>query len=313
MLNKLGYWILYGTCWLVGLLPHWFLFNVVTRVIYFLLYRIARYRLKVVRENLSSSFPEKSEAELRRIERGFYRNLAEYFLDAVDLASISPRALMRRTYWPEENRHRTNHFMSNRNWVALLGHYGSWEVQNAYGLHPDSSAMVSVYKPLGSKVFDLYYHKIRNRFAPRINSIPNNELIRYYVAHRDGIDGKPFSIALIADQHAPLDAQSEWIRFLNHPTVFFHGGEKIARKFSLPVFYLRVRKLGRGCWEQTFDMIWDGVSPTHEHEITRAYAAKLEEDIRRAPELWLWSHKRWKRRIEGEAAREYNEKYGTDY
>jgi KDO2-lipid IV(A) lauroyltransferase len=59
-------------------------------------------------------------------------------------------------------------------------------------------------------------------------------------------------------------------------------------------------------------MIWDGVSPTSDHEITGRYAQMLEEDIRRAPELWLWSHRRWKRRPEGEAAREYNEKYGAD-
>ncbi len=313
MLNRLAYRLLFAVCWIIGLLPHWFLYRVVVQFIYFILRHIVHYRQRVVRSNLSSSFPEKTASELRLIERKFYHNLAEYFIDAIDLASISRRALLRRTVWPQENCTETNRLIANRNWVALLAHFGSWEMMSAFGLHRDSSPMVSLYKPLNNKAFDLYFHKIRNRFAPRINSIPSKDLMRFYASHRSGIDGLPFCVALIADQHAPTDAQSEWVPFLGHPTVFFHGGEKLARKFSLPVFYVHVHKVSPGRYEQTFTQIWDGVSPTEDFAITRTYIAMLEEDIRRTPELWLWSHKRWKRRISGTAAREYNKKYGTNY
>ncbi len=80
---RLGLGVIWSACWLVGKLPRRFLYHPVAWGVYFLLYRVARYRLRVVRENLSSSFPEKSAAELRAVERGFYRNLAEYFLDAI--------------------------------------------------------------------------------------------------------------------------------------------------------------------------------------------------------------------------------------
>jgi KDO2-lipid IV(A) lauroyltransferase len=75
---------------------------------------------------------------------------------------------------------------------------------------------------------------------------------------------------------------------------------------------MHVRKHGRGLWEQTFELVWDGVSPTSDHEITDMYARMLEEEIRSCPELWLWSHRRWKRHPRGQEAREYNAKYGTD-
>ncbi len=312
MLNKLGYWAVYGACWLVGLLPHWILYYLVAEAIYFILYRIVRYRLRVVRENLANSFPEKNARELRRIERGFYHNLAEYFIDAVDLASITSKGMLRRAVWPQENRDEVNRLTNNQNWIALMAHYGSWELMSAFGLYPDAPTMASAYRPLHSKVFDRYYYRIRNRL-PKLNSVAMNEILRFYVAHRDGLDGYPISLVLVSDQNAPIDAQSEWVKFLNHPTVFFHGGEKIARKFSIPVFYMHVRKTGRGRWEQTFELIWDGISPTADHEITRRYAQLLEEEIRRVPELWLWSHRRWKQRIKGEAAKQYNKKYGTDY
>jgi KDO2-lipid IV(A) lauroyltransferase len=180
---------------------------------------------------------------------------------------------------------------------------------STFGLWPDATSMVSAYRPLKNRVFDLYYIKARN-VPPRVNSVPSNETLRFLSAHRNGIDGTPLCVALIADQNPPVDAQSRWVPFLHHPTVFFHGAEKIARKFAMPVYYMRVRKVGRGRWEQTFEPIWDGTSPTSDYEITGRYADLLEEDIRRQPELWLWSHRRWKRKPEGQDAVEYYAKYG---
>jgi KDO2-lipid IV(A) lauroyltransferase len=306
---KLGYRLVYGACWIVGLLPHAVLYGPVAGAMRFLLHRVARYRLKVVRGNLASSFPEKTAAELRAIEGGFYRNLAEYFIDAIDIASITPSGRMRRCPWPDENRAEVMRQTAGRNWVSLLSHFGSWELFSTFGLWRDASAMVSAYRPLKNRVFDLYYIKARN-LPPRVNSVPSNEILRFLSAHRDGLDGMSLGVALIADQNPPLDAQSRWVPFLHHPTVFFHGGEKIARKFALPVYYMRVRKVGRGMWEQTFELIWDGTSPTSDYEITGRYAQLLEDDIRRTPELWLWSHRRWKRKPEGDDAREYYAKYG---
>jgi KDO2-lipid IV(A) lauroyltransferase len=306
---RIGCAVIYGLCRVVGALPHAVLYGPVARFVYLVLYRVARYRLEVVRSNLESSFPEKGREELRAIERGFYRNLAEYFLDAVDIAGISERELLKRCTWPEANRAEVVKQTAGRNWVALLGHYGSWELQSTFGLYRDSSAMVSGYRPLKNLPFDMYYKRVRNR-PPRVNSVPSNDLLRFYAANKGGVDGSSLCMALIADQNPALDAQSRWVRFLGHPTVFFHGGEKIARKFGLPVYYMHVRKVGRGRWEQTMEMIWDGSSPTADHDITGAYGRLLEEEIRRAPELWLWSHRRWKRLPEGDDALKYAEQYG---
>ncbi len=310
--TRLKYHLIYGFCYLVGLLPWWFLYYVVAEAVYFAIYRVAGYRVKVVRANLASSFPEKSLQELRTIEKRYYRMLSEYVVDAVDMASITPRQLLKRIEMPAENRAEVAKICAGRNSIVLLGHYGSWEILNAYGLHADMPAMASVYHPLNNKAFDMYYYKVRNRL-PKLHSVAMKNIFRFYMDHKDsGLDGYPFNIALVADQNAPVDAQSEWVPFLNHPTVFFHGGEKIARKFGIPVFFMHVQKTGRGKYRQTFELMWDGVSPTSDHEITGAYARLLEADIRRVPELWLWSHKRWKARPRGVVAREYNQKYGTN-
>ena len=307
--TKLGFWIIFGTCWLVGLLPYWFLYYVVVGILYFFVYMVGRYRVRVVRINLSRSFPEKTKKELRKIERGFYRNLAEYFVDAIDLASITERQWKKRVVYL--NLDAMAEEMNGSNWVDLMAHFGSWEMFGSFGFHPSVGASVAAYHPLTNKAFDMYYIKIRNAFQG-IKAVPANELLRFYMTHLgEKVAGRPMGITLIADQNAPVDAQSQWILFLNQPTVFFHGGEKIARKFGIPVYYMHIRKTARGKYEVWYERLWDGVSPIEDHEITNMYAARLEADIRRCPELWVWSHKRWKQRPRGEELAEFNAKWGT--
>jgi KDO2-lipid IV(A) lauroyltransferase len=307
-----GYRLMYAVCWAVGRLPMWLLYYPFADFIYLIIYKLARYRLSVVRENLANAFPEKSHAERREIERKYYHNLAEYFVDAIAIASATKKERLKRCPWPDENRKKVIEQAAGRNWIAFFAHYGSWELMSTYGLYTDSASMVSAYQPIRNSVLDLYYIKARN-IPPRVNSVPIQEILRYYMTHKNGIDGSPLSVTLIADQSPHVDAQSWWIKFLNQPTVFFHGGEKIARKFGIPVFFIHIKKLRRGYWTQDFEMIWDGTSPTSDHEITNKYARLLEAEIRRAPELWLWSHRRWKNKPWGNWARDYNAEHGTNY
>jgi KDO2-lipid IV(A) lauroyltransferase len=308
--QRLGANIIFYLCKAVGSLPFWFLYYVVADVIYFFFYVVGRYRIGVVRANLSTSFPEKSRAELRAIERRFYHNLSEYFLDAIEMAAITKKKWKKRVIYL--NTEQVSKELAGRDWINMLAHYGSWELFGSFAFTPGMGACVAAYHPIDNKVFDLFYIKIRNHFDG-IMAIPMQELFRFFVNHRTGgVNGRSMGVTLIADQNAPVDAQSEWVPFLNHTTVFFHGGEKIARKFGIPAYYMHVRKTRRGHYEVWYEQIWDGISPVENHYITNRYAALLEADIRECPELWMWSHKRWKWRLTKEGLRVFNEKWGTE-
>ena len=101
-------------------------------------------------------------------------------------------------------------------------------------------------------------------------------------------------MGLIADQNPPRRPDSHWFRFLNQDTIFFDGGEKLALKCRLPVYFVRLERRRRGCYEMSFVPIYDGEEPVGPNEITERYVRLLEAEIRRCPELWIWSHKRWK-------------------
>ena len=86
MMMKLLYWLTYGTLYLLSLLPlrvHY----IISDFIYLVVYHLVGYRVKLVRKNLADSFPEKSETELRRIERDFYRWFCDYLVETVKLVS----------------------------------------------------------------------------------------------------------------------------------------------------------------------------------------------------------------------------------
>src|SRR5580765_5180549 len=63
--------------------------------IYFLLYRVLRYRRGVVRQNLKNSFPEKPLTEIRLIERRFYRYFCDLFLETFKTLTISRKNMVK--------------------------------------------------------------------------------------------------------------------------------------------------------------------------------------------------------------------------
>lgn len=283
------------TLWLVARLfamtPYWFKYYVVENLIFFLLYDCLRYRRKVVTENLRNSFPEKSEAELSLIRRNFYRTLSEVVIDTINMAHMSPEKA--RSVIRIEGLEKHVEAVHGRDWIALMAHFGCWEYGSYWGLYEPSQMLVAVYHPLRSKVVEAFYRRLRN--YENSMTVAMNESLRFYMRHREkGIDGKSLVMGLIADQNPPQRPDSHWFRFLNQDTIFFDGGERLAMRCHLPVYFVRMERLQRGRYCMSFEQIYDGTEVVALNEITGRYVRKLEQMIREHPELWMWSHRRWK-------------------
>lgn len=274
----------------IGSLPDWFLYDYLGRFISFVLYRLARYRLKVVRRNLNRAFPDKSIEELRRIEYDFYQHLGEVVIDTIDMANISREDMIERLRVENIVEHRAA--TTDRSWVAMMAHYGCWEYFGNYQLYDERAQVVGVYHPLRDEAFDDFYYTIRSRFT--LLPVKMKDIARFAVKYRNGYEGKPIVFGMIADQRPPRESENRMYDFLNTPTAFFMGSEWLARKFSMPVYFLNVDKIGRAKYSCRWECIYDGTESVEEGEITRRYAERLEAMIRRQPHLWMWSHRRWK-------------------
>lgn len=287
--QRVGAWWLMASCKVVGWLPYWFLYYIFAPFIYFVMYRLLGYRKMVVRENLSSTFPDMSVEELRKIEKKFYRHLAEIVVDTIDLASMSRKELLNRMEIIniEEHQEATR----GKDWIAALGHYGSWEFFCHYALRDCESTSLGVYHPLKNKAFDLFYRRLRSRMT--MEPVTMKGLIRRLLKARR--EDERFVLGLIADQAPPKRYEVEhWYNFLDRPTAFFGGLEHICAKFGTMVYYMDINKVKPGYYSCRFIQLYDGVEDVDQYEITQRYADALSETIRRAPELWLWSHRRWK-------------------
>lgn len=291
LMQRIGLETLWLCAYVFSVLPRWFKYYVVENLFYFLLYYGIRYRMSVVKTNLRNSFPEKSERELAGIRRRFYRTLAEIFVDTLDLAHLTPakgRAALK-VKGLEEHLKR----VEGRDWIAMTAHYGCWEYCSFWGLYAPTQIVVAVYHPLRSRVMEALYQRLRN--GDYATTVSMKESLRFYLRNRDkGIRGKNLVMGLIADQNPPRRPDSHWFRFLNQDTIFFDGGEKLALRCHLPVYFVKMERLSRGRYEMSFEPIYDGEEEVAEHEITERYVRLLESEIRRRPEMWIWSHRRWK-------------------
>ena len=291
LIQRIGLESLWLGARVFAVMPYWFKYYVVENLLFVLLYYCLRYRMKVVKTNLRNSFPEKDERELAVIRRRFYYTLAEIFVDTINLADLTPekgRSLLT-VKGLEEQKER----VGGRDWIAMTAHFGCWEYCSFWGLYDPTQIVVAVYHPQRSKIVEALYQRLRN--GDYATTVSMKESLRFYLRNREkGIDGKNLAMGLIADQNPPRRPDSRWFRFLNQDTIFFDGGEKLALRCQLPVYFVKMERLRRGRYEMSFEQIYDGKEEVAEYEITERYVRMLEAEIRRRPELWMWSHRRWK-------------------
>lgn len=281
--------ILYGFLWLFSLLPLRILY-LFSDICYFLLYHVARYRRKVVRTNLRNSFPEKTRAERVAIERKYYRHLCDLFVETYRMWHMSPDEIKRRCVFanPEVV---LKYFERGKSVIGVLGHYGNWEWMSSFSLWmPEEADFYTLYKPLHNLKADRMMLRLRSRFKAK--PVPRQDILRKIVENRN--NGRLFLAGFIGDQTPNWANLNFWMRFLNQETPVLLGTEKIARKFDIPVISLRMRKIRRGYYEVDFVDLCAEPQSLEVGELTRMHTRMLERFIREVPELWLWSHRRWK-------------------
>lgn len=257
---------------------------------------VVKYRRKVVTGNLRSSFPEKSEGEIKAITRGFYRFLADYFVETVKLLSIPADEMRKRIVF--ENAGEIEQLLKEgKNVSVFLGHYCNWEWISSLPLHIDKGCIAAqIYHPLENKIMDRVFLRLRGRFGA--HSIPMASTLRTLLEWRR--EGKTSVVGYIADQAPGYDGIHLFLDFLHHhDTPVFTGAERISRMFGAAAYYCHVERPKRGYYSCRFVKLADDASKLKTFELTSRYFSMLEAQIEEKPEFWLWSHRRWKRGREG--------------
>ncbi|WP_262921871.1 lysophospholipid acyltransferase family protein [Segatella cerevisiae] len=282
--------IVYGLFYLISLLPFRVLYAL-SDVGYLIVYYVLRYRRQIVRRNLVSSFPEKSESGIIEIEKGFYHWFCDYFFEATKLLSIKEEHLKKRFKVCNVDEVEAC-FDNGQNVAAVLGHYCNWEWLSCMGIYLPGKVMGLIYHPLANKPFDELFKKIRSSSRGSV-VISKKHIIRKLIEYRQK---KIMSLfGYISDQGPKWENIHLWLNFMHHDTGVFTGAERIMRKVNDAVFYVEMSRPKRGYYNATFKLITKNPNALPEYEITRRFFALLENTIRKDPKFYLWSHNRWKR------------------
>lgn len=253
----------------------------------FLLHRVFRYRYSISLDNLKRAFPTKTAQEIKAIHKSAYLHLTDSFLEVLKASNISDKEINARV--EIKNFAEVDQYLNNKQPVFLLSAHTAPTEWIAFAISLKFNCFVDpVYKPIHSKSLDQFIFATRSkRYGTPIpyKKLAKDVLLRKNVKR---------SIAMLADLEPRSRDQALEINFLNRPTRFFLGSERIIKLAELPVFFIGIKQLSRGYYQAYAEKITDNPKNLAPEEITRRYAKSVEKVILDNPPAWLWTHKRWK-------------------
>ena len=285
--NAIVYYIAVPFIYFFSVLP-WSVLFIFSDFFFLLIYYVFRYRRKIVSMNLANSFPGKSHKELKSIEFRFYRYFADMVFEMFKLFTMSPEQKLERCKMDTETQLLFKDlYNKGRSTIIVIGHYGNWEYcPSGLPLQTDFQTYV-IYHPLTNPYFDRLMSRLRTRTSCKLYTMAGT--LKGMITNRNELN----MTAFLSDQ-SPDPKGAYWTKFLNQDTPVFIGSEKIAQKLQMAVIYGSLERLKRGKYIFHAQLICEDASKTQYSEITESHLRMLEKDILKAPEYWLWTHRRWK-------------------
>ena len=311
-MHKLLFWILWGSMWLVSLLPRK-VFYILSDICAFFL-NMFGYRRSVIDVNMARSFPKMHYGHLKKLRKRYYQYMMDLARESIWAISASQKQICEVVSVPD--REMMDELCSRHPKVVIVvGHVGNWELfggvcgpqgADVTGGFAASNLYLS-YKRAKNKAFDDFFVKMRmlafKKAGNQGHILESKHILRHILKDRKSTGLYIF----IADQ-SPKEERVV-TKFLNQPTLFLAGAEYVASKLGIPMVYMGIDRVARGKYEINFKLLEENTKGVPHGELTRRFASCLEEDIFANNVNWLWSHKRWKRDFRSEEIEEYKKLY----
>ncbi len=265
----------------------WRKVNIITRVLYKLLYERWGYRRELVARHLAQAFPYLPAESRRDIEQAFYRLFADWMLELAYMHAHDWEAV--REHFEIKNLHLFHEAHARgQSVIVAMGHQFNWE-WGGWIVRKDTQApILCVYLPLSFKPADRFFLELRGRYGSEM--LPLGQMGTRLAKMRSQVH----TLILMADQSPSDLKRAYWAPFLNRSTAWHGGLERSARLGNYRVLFVEIVEIERHCYEAYPQVLTDDPQSLSPGELTRRYAAALEASIRRAPHNWLWTHNRWK-------------------
>ncbi len=271
--------------YLLSLLPFWIIFRI-SYFAYFILFVVFGYRKKVVYQNLKNSFPNKSEAEIHLDAKSFYKHFCEVFLESVKLLTIPSKQIKKRYSFKNPDL-LEKFYNQKKSLIIYAAHFGNWEWMTSLQLQTKYQ-MYSFYQKQSNGYFNDFMIHVRERFGNLcIESQSGFKVLLQNTKQKN------LTITYVVGDQSPMsNSTMHWTNFLNQDTAFLVGADRMAKKCNQQLIYPHITQDKKGYYEIEFKVI----AMDSDIEPIEIYANLLQKNIEEQPELWLWSHRRWKRK-----------------
>ncbi|PJJ08117.1 KDO2-lipid IV(A) lauroyltransferase [Flavobacterium sp. 1] len=286
-MKYLVYLIVYPFLWCISMLPFPLLY-LFSDFVYIVLYQIIGYRKKTVRENLSLALPHLSNKERLIIEKKFYHHLCDMFLEMIKTMNISKEEICKRYVF--KNFEVYADLEKKQKSIAIMcAHYASYEWVMSMNYFTTFKSF-GIYKQIKNPYFDKLIHTIRSRFNAHL--ITTKETIPII---SNNCRNKTLSVYGFASDQSPKEnCAYHWAKFMGIEVPVHTGAEMLSKKYDMNIIFLRTKKVKRGYYEATMEVLSENAKKVPNYEITDQFLKLVEQQIYETPEYYLWTHKRWK-------------------
>lgn len=286
-MHFLVYIISYPLIKIISITPFKLLY-LVSDIISFLLRKVFKYRLKVVRNNLNLVFNDMSENQIKEIEKKFYKHFSDISLESIKALGMNKEQMINRyEYQNIEVLRKIQE--KKKNIILICGHYSNFEWLLSIGYNTLGNGY-GIYTPMTNKYFDNLFQKIRIKHEAFLIS-------RYKIKDfMNNLDPKKYYLFGFAADQSPRKVGKSYINyFLGQKVPIFTGAERFSREFNLSVVFADITRVKRGFYKTTFTEILD--KKDSDYSITDQFMKLLESQIKRDPSQYFWTHNRFKHLI----------------
>ena len=279
--------LVYPFIWLLSILPLKILYFF-SDGIYILIYYVIGYRKKVIRNNLKLSFPNKSDQERLEIEKKSFHHFIDIFMEMIKSFTISQNEISKRFQY-KNIEVLQNFYKEKKSLIIMAGHYANWEwTVNFSNFVPYKG--YAAFVAISNKHFDRKMKSSRMRFGAHF--IPTKEFIE--IMGENAQEKILAAYGLLSDQSPLLKKTYYWSEFMGNRVPVHTGAEMLSKKYNYPLVYFRTERVRRGYYTTNVEVITENPRDYNDFEITEIFLRKLEDQIRKEPAYYFWTHNRFK-------------------
>ncbi|WP_075343663.1 lysophospholipid acyltransferase family protein [Tenacibaculum agarivorans] len=286
-MQLLAFIIVYPILWVISRLPMRVLY-LISDFIFIIVFYVVKYRKDVVYDNLKLAFPEKTDTELKIIRKKSLRHFGDFIVESIKAFSISEKEVSKRYKFtnPEVLNTVASH---NKNIILTGAHLNNWEWSVSMPLVSETN-IFGAYTAIKNKYFNSFMKKSRTKFD--LIAYKTSEMVpEMFRNMKKGIKG---AYILLSDQSPVVHKAYHWQEFFGVKVPVHTGAEILAKKFDMAVINYTTKKIKRGYYETTFEVITETPKEFENYQITDKYLQLIEEKVKEQPENYLWTHKRFK-------------------